>query len=414
MRPELYNELQGTKELWFCGKCRKQVIKDMKEIRKLKVENGARTRELEQCKGELKEAKEWIQALEGDYKNLASKVRNMKAERAGKGNEQGFGARPTTGPGDEGCLTLDVTKAGMPEGEESGGAAAVEDVVAGWSRDVEGVGEARGAAAVEDVEVGRPRGAVEGVGETGGPAPSSPSPVEAVEDTEVVGEAGRSAPPSLLPVAAAKAAEGVVEARGPDAPAPGGAVAATGPSGGDEVVEITNPGGVRTDRTTGGNRRAKKWPILCIGDSMKPEECVVSLSGKGMEDVVKEVREQVNGVQEGMVIMQGGGNSLRRLGPEQTVGKVMECLKDIKKDRKKVRVAVVGIMRRPRENAGYEEMRRDTNKRLQEEVVKIKGGEGPGLGIHEGVPPRRFWGGEKEKRKGKGGVRGEMLEWVAD
>ncbi|KAG0724644.1 hypothetical protein GWK47_040155 [Chionoecetes opilio] len=99
---------------------------------------------------------------------------------------------------------------------------------------------------------------------------------------------------------------------------------------------------------------------------------LVSLSGKGMEDVVKEVREQVKGVQEGMVIMQGGGNSLRRLGPEQTVGKVMECLKDIKKDRKKVRVAVVGVMRRPRENAGYEEIRCDTNKRLQEEVVRIK------------------------------------------
>ncbi|KAG0718294.1 hypothetical protein GWK47_052703 [Chionoecetes opilio] len=99
---------------------------------------------------------------------------------------------------------------------------------------------------------------------------------------------------------------------------------------------------------------------------------LVSLSGKGMEDVVKEVREQVKGVQEGMVIMQGGGNSLRRLGPEQTVGKVMECLKDIKKDRKKVRVAVVGIMRRPRENAEYEEIRRDTNKRLQEEVVRMK------------------------------------------
>ncbi|KAG0730605.1 hypothetical protein GWK47_000001 [Chionoecetes opilio] len=90
-----------------------------------------------------------------------------------------------------------------------------------------------------------------------------------------------------------------------------------------------------------------------------------------MEDVVKEVREQVNCTGRNGD-MQEGGTPLGVLGPEQTVGKVMECLKDIKKDRKKVRVAVVGIMRRPRENAGFEEMRRDTNKRLQEEVVRMK------------------------------------------
>ncbi|KAG0701621.1 hypothetical protein GWK47_013883 [Chionoecetes opilio] len=106
--------------------------------------------------------------------------------------------------------------------------------------------------------------------------------------------------------------------------------------------------------------------------AMRDQKSVlVSLSGKDMEDVVKEVRKQVEGVQEGMVILQEGGNNLRRSGSEQTVGKMMECLKYIKKDRKKLRVAVVGIMRRPRENAGYEEMRRDTNKRLQEEVVKM-------------------------------------------
>ncbi|KAG0724256.1 hypothetical protein GWK47_040956 [Chionoecetes opilio] len=156
--------------------------------------------------------------------------------------------------------------------------------------------------------------------------------------------------------------------------------------------------------------------------AMRDQKSVlVSLSGKGMEDVVKEVREQVNGVQEGMVIMQGGGNSLRRLGPEQTVGKVMECLKDIKKDRKKVRVAVVGIMRRPRENAGYEEMRRDTNKRLQEEVVKMKAecSKDPGdYGVSfidlDGALPQEVFEGDKVHLNWEGEKRmcGRMLEWI--
>ncbi|KAG0720429.1 hypothetical protein GWK47_048534 [Chionoecetes opilio] len=155
--------------------------------------------------------------------------------------------------------------------------------------------------------------------------------------------------------------------------------------------------------------------------AMRDQKSVlVSLSGKGMEDVVKEVREQVNGVQEGMVIMQGGGNSLRRLGPEQTVGKVMECLKDIK-DRKKVRVAVVGIMRRPRENAGYEEMRRDTNKRLQEEVVKIKAECSKDLrdyGVSfidlDGALPQEIFEGDGVHLNWEGERRmcGRMLEWI--
>ncbi|KAG0711402.1 hypothetical protein GWK47_020666 [Chionoecetes opilio] len=99
----------------------------------------------------------------------------------------------------------------------------------------------------------------------------------------------------------------------------------------------------------------------------------------------------------------------------------MECLKDIKKDRKKVRVAVVGIMRRPRENAGYEEMRRDTNKRLQEEVVRMKAecSKDPGdYGVSfidlDGALPQEVFEGDKVHLNWEGERRmcGRMLEWI--
>ena len=45
-----------------------------------------------------------------------------------------------------------------------------------------------------------------------------------------------------------------------------------------------------------------------------------------MEEVKKSVK--------GMVLIQGGGNSLRRLEPQQTIGKIMECLREVKRDKK--------------------------------------------------------------------------------
>ena len=88
----------------------------------------------------------------------------------------------------------------------------------------------------------------------------------------------------------------------------------------------------------------------------------MNLRGKGVEEVVKEVKESVEGIKEGMVLIQGGGNSLRKLG---TVDKLME-------DRRNVRVVVLRVMRHPRESGIYEEVRKETNKQMQEEVQKIK------------------------------------------
>ena len=51
--------------------------------------------------------------------------------------------------------------------------------------------------------------------------------------------------------------------------------------------------------------------------------------------------------------------------------KFIDCVEEIKV-RKKVRVAVVGILGRPKESRGYEELKRETNRLLQQEVVKMK------------------------------------------
>ena len=126
----------------------------------------------------------------------------------------------------------------------------------------------------------------------------------------------------------------------------------------------------------------KKWPIVCVGDSMVKwahrhmamrgeNSKVVSLSGKGIEEVIEAARESMSGLQEGMLILQGGGNGLRQLGPEQTVRRVMEFVREVKRE-KKVRVAVVGVLGRPRESSGYEELRKETNRLLRQEVLDLK------------------------------------------
>ncbi|MPC21668.1 hypothetical protein E2C01_014659 [Portunus trituberculatus] len=102
------------------------------------------------------------------------------------------------------------------------------------------------------------------------------------------------------------------------------------------------------------------------GDKSK----LVSLSGKGVEEVVEAARENMRGLQKGMLLLQGGGNGLRQLGPEQTVRKVMECVREIK--REKVQVVVVGVLGRPKESRGYEELRKETNRLLRQEVLDLK------------------------------------------
>ena len=147
---------------------------------------------------------------------------------------------------------------------------------------------------------------------------------------------------------------------------------------------------------------------------------LVSLSGRGIDEVAEAARRSVSGLEKGMLILQGGGNGLRQLGPEQTVRKIMDCVKEVKRA-KKVRVAVVGILGRPRETRGYEELRRETNRLLQLEVIKMKmecckreGDYGVSyLNMDDVLPPGMYGrDGVHLSREGDRVMCRRLLEWV--
>ena len=140
---------------------------------------------------------------------------------------------------------------------------------------------------------------------------------------------------------------------------------------------------VRTQRRGPQVRKAVRRmpPIRVIGDSMvkKVERqvgCSVegsgvdSLSGAKIGEVRRKVEEVASDMKDGLLIIQGGGNDLESVGTEDTVREVVEAVRAV--EGKGMSVAVVGIMRRPREGERYERLRRRTNGRIQEEVLKLK------------------------------------------
>ena len=98
----------------------------------------------------------------------------------------------------------------------------------------------------------------------------------------------------------------------------------------------------------------------------------------------------------------------------------MECVREMKKE-KKVRVAVVGVLGRPRESRGYEELRKETNRMLQQEVLKLKvecserdGDYGVSFLDLDGALPPRVYGrdGVHLSREGDRMMSRRFLEWI--
>ena len=125
----------------------------------------------------------------------------------------------------------------------------------------------------------------------------------------------------------------------------------------------------------------KKTPIRIIGDSMVKNtnhhvKCrmegsgCTSMSGAQIGNIRKKVEEEAAGLKDGLLIIQGGGNGLQYVGQEETVREVVSSVKAAAGRGNKV--AVVGILRRPREDRHYEELRRSTNKAIQEELLAMK------------------------------------------
>ena len=91
---------------------------------------------------------------------------------------------------------------------------------------------------------------------------------------------------------------------------------------------------------------------------------------EGSQEIKKKVHEKTESVESGLLVIQGSGNDLERVGEEETVKEVVEAVKAA--EAKKMCVAVVGVIRRPREGERYDRLRRRTNAKIQEEVLKLK------------------------------------------
>ncbi|KAF2345522.1 SGNH hydrolase-type esterase domain [Trinorchestia longiramus] len=73
---------------------------------------------------------------------------------------------------------------------------------------------------------------------------------------------------------------------------------------------------------------------------------------------------------EGMVIVQAGGNGLLENGREATVNAIMKVVE--RKRKKNVRVAVTSLLRRPACNEDYERLHKEANRDLHEKMLAMK------------------------------------------
>lgn len=91
-----------------------------------------------------------------------------------------------------------------------------------------------------------------------------------------------------------------------------------------------------------------------------------------MAEVMVEAEKVAMTMEQGSLIIQGGGNGMEEVGEDETVRCIVDGVKKIKEGRKGLRIAVVGVMRRPRESVRYEMARRRINKRVQNELGQLK------------------------------------------
>jgi hypothetical protein len=127
--------------------------------------------------------------------------------------------------------------------------------------------------------------------------------------------------------------------------------------------------------------RTVKPPIIMVGDSMigslrgkvsvnEAGSEIVCLSGANIIKIREEVKHKSERSNGGLLVLQGGGNGLREIGVEKTVEEIISTTREAHD--KNLAVAVVGILRRPREDGIYEQMRKEVNEKVFQRLVKMK------------------------------------------
>ena len=144
------------------------------------------------------------------------------------------------------------------------------------------------------------------------------------------------------------------------------------------VVEVEPKVKVKKNRKMAMKKRCA---FRIIGDSMirrTPEyvKCYqrgsgcTSMSGAGIREIGRVVKDEAKDMEDGLLVVQGGGNGLERTGCEETVREMVEAVKAV--EGKNMNVAVIGVLPRPREDRAYEKLRKATNRKLYQELLKMK------------------------------------------
>jgi hypothetical protein len=145
-----------------------------------------------------------------------------------------------------------------------------------------------------------------------------------------------------------------------------------------------NERGVDGQWTVVRREKKKRAPIVIVGDSMithvrnviKCEEegsSCLSMRGAGIKQVVEKACMKAEEMGEGILVIQGGGNGLTHLGVRENVKVIMDGVNKIREVNRKVKVAVVGVLPRPRETGEYEGMRGEVNRWLHNELRDMRG-----------------------------------------
>ena len=98
-----------------------------------------------------------------------------------------------------------------------------------------------------------------------------------------------------------------------------------------------------------------------------------SIGGAGIKQIMGEAVLAANQASDGTkLFIQGGGNSLKHIGVQNTVRSIVDGVQDIYSANNRIAVSVLGLIPRPRENGLYERARLRTNQCLREELGRLK------------------------------------------
>ena len=132
-----------------------------------------------------------------------------------------------------------------------------------------------------------------------------------------------------------------------------------------------------------GNVQENKSKIIIVGSSHARDldkvvrlneegSYRVAMSGAGIEEIMKEAEEATKKVEgDCSIFLIGGGNSVMKMVPEEIVKVTIEGVKKMK-GVNQTKICVLSILARPKEGREYERQRRYINRRLKEEIMKIR------------------------------------------